>query len=366
MLDSKHSRLFLGIYGRYVSFIGQFRDDTDRRHGVSIVVISSIEIAMAVFYSVAHFFWGSRSLAVIIVVLGIVTLCNMLYFLRSLNIRFSRHVPIVSAYFCVAALVSKQGGLDAPALAWFVLVPMLTVFMSSIAEAFVWAFIATVSVLIFYLAGLHGYVQPAVPVLENRLFHLFMATNGLIFFCLLFGVANEVLKRHAYVEIYRLANEDMLTGIPNRRRFFQLAQDLFENESVLFAVLFDIDRFKAINDQYGHPAGDKVLCAFADCIMARLRPGSVLGRIGGEEFALLIAGGDEAAVMDEVEQLRMAVEELLVDTDGWRIRFSTSCGVARKNAKHDRPDNLDSMLARADDALFDAKKAGRNRVASRF
>lgn len=161
----------------------------------------------------------------------------------------------------------------------------------------------------------------------------------------------------------QLATQDSLTATLNRRAF--LAE--FEREASRSArhkgafslAIFDLDRFKSINDRYGHPAGDEVLRSVADTIRASIRRHEVLGRYGGEEFALLMptTGKEMAALV--AERIRCGVEEKGVQIRGERIHVTLSGGLATSGIDGE---DWDTLLSAADNALYVAKKTGRNRI----
>ena len=164
-------------------------------------------------------------------------------------------------------------------------------------------------------------------------------------------------------DLKRLATTDLLTGLPNRAHFMDSAAaelrrfDRFKRE--LAMLMIDIDFFKLINDRHGHAAGDEALRVFSRVLVRETRAFDLLGRIGGEEFAVVLSETGGEAGMQIAERLRQAVEaSSFVFHDSALIRFTVSVGVA---LCHDG-DTLDSLLARADDALYRAKHAGRNRV----
>lgn len=164
-------------------------------------------------------------------------------------------------------------------------------------------------------------------------------------------------------DLDELATVDPLTGAFNRRAFFLHAERQIRqaqrNGAPLALLLLDLDRFKRINDRYGHRAGDELLRVFADTVTARLRPSDLFGRYGGEEFCLLLPDTDRDGAMQLAEQLRAEVAERVVEFDNHRILASVSIGVAECSNGAD----LDSALADADTALYQAKRNGRNRVA---
>jgi diguanylate cyclase (GGDEF)-like protein len=165
-----------------------------------------------------------------------------------------------------------------------------------------------------------------------------------------------------FAQVQHLATTDDLTGIANRRHFFDLAaRELARarrDGRRLLAMMLDIDHFKNINDQYGHQVGDEVIQLIAERLSRFARAEDVLGRYGGEEFALLIpAGAEDAPAV--AERLRAAIAEGPVATRVGPMAVTVSVGVA-----HLRPDDADvsALLGRADRRLYDAKRGGRNRV----
>jgi diguanylate cyclase (GGDEF)-like protein len=170
-------------------------------------------------------------------------------------------------------------------------------------------------------------------------------------------------SRHM-AELEELASRDSLTGTANRRHFEHLAGlelDHARRMGRSFAVLaLDIDHFKRINDTWGHAAGDEALKAFANACRLSLREYDILGRLGGEEFAVALpnTGPDGARVI--AERLRAAVEELVVrPAKGELFDLTVSIGVAQLR---ETDLSVDTVLDRADQALYRAKHGGRNRV----
>ena len=161
-----------------------------------------------------------------------------------------------------------------------------------------------------------------------------------------------------------LASTDSLTGAHNRRHFLQLLeQELarFQRYSEPTALLMlDLDYFKQVNDHYGHAAGDSVLKAFCEHARRMLRRSDHLGRLGGEEFAILLPDTDAKGALELAERLRQSIVDHPVDSGAALIRYSVSIGVA---LFHPDDGGADAILARADHALYRAKHGGRNQVA---
>lgn len=169
----------------------------------------------------------------------------------------------------------------------------------------------------------------------------------------------------AYGRARELSRTDDLTGLANRRAFVEMGTAALDQakryDRALSLVMFDIDRFKLINDTYGHAAGDDVLRAVAGAAQQAARAADTPSRLGGEEFALLLPETSAAAALTLAERLRRDVAALAVAHNGTALQCTCSFGVAERSAA---TSNLDALLGAADAALYRAKEAGRNRVLS--
>lgn len=171
--------------------------------------------------------------------------------------------------------------------------------------------------------------------------------------------------RRANGRLSEEAANDVLTGIANRRSFdTAIGRDLARADRAKTSVtlaLVDIDRFKEVNDTYGHQVGDDVLRAVAAALNATLRTGDIVARYGGEEFAIIFPGTDLPAALLACERLRGAVEEVVCERPGGTVRVTASFGVAHVQGPG-CAQGAPELLQRADAALYRAKKQGRNRV----
>lgn len=164
------------------------------------------------------------------------------------------------------------------------------------------------------------------------------------------------------LELRKLAAVDMLTGVMSRRSFREEGANAIalsmRHQSHLSCIAIDIDHFKTVNDTYGHAAGDKALAAVAGAIRDTLRQSDHIGRLGGEEFAVLLPHTGRAKALEVGEKLRAVVEALTIDIGTQKIGVTASFGIAQFDIA---AKNIDILLAHADSALYEAKKAGRNR-----
>ena len=156
------------------------------------------------------------------------------------------------------------------------------------------------------------------------------------------------------------ARIDPLTGIANRKSFEErFAQEIERkpgSELSVVMLLWDLDSFKAVNDSYGHRAGDRVLQSVATCFMAVARPDDFVARIGGEEFVVLLSGTKIAEAMVIANQVRSAVEALRFHFRGTPVRVTVSCGLTELQNQ----DPAGAAFERADLALYRAKHSGKN------
>ncbi len=159
---------------------------------------------------------------------------------------------------------------------------------------------------------------------------------------------------------------DPLTGVNNRRAITEFAKQILARDvrptKPMAIFMFDIDKFKSINDTFGHPVGDKVIKLLAATAKKTLRQTDVFGRLGGEEFAAFLSNTDEKGAIIAAERVRLAFLDAAKVVDGLAIGATVSVGVTfSTNYK----DEVDDLLARADEALYEAKNSGRNRVVIR-
>jgi len=181
-------------------------------------------------------------------------------------------------------------------------------------------------------------------------------------FCLSF-LRVAMSKERAELEQRRAALTDSLTGVANRRAFFDLGERLLQravaDRRPAALLLFDLDRFKAVNDTAGHQAGDRVLKAFCDLVRVAVRPGDLFGRVGGEEFAGLLVNVSMAEALQIAERLRGEFAVMRFPGLAANVTVSVGVAIATETCR-----TLPALLATADRALYRAKAEGRNRVAA--
>lgn len=188
---------------------------------------------------------------------------------------------------------------------------------------------------------------------------LWLATGQAVVFFSPFGFLLMTSQR-LQLRLDRLANEDELTGVLNRRAFLAQSRHALmkgPRDAPASILALDIDRFKQINDRYGHAAGDAVLRHFTQTVGQQLRDGDLFARVGGEEFWILLPDTDLGGATQLAERIRTAVEQSPAPLGEHGVDVSVSIGVARASG-----DDVSIAASIADEALYRAKTQGRNRV----
>lgn len=291
-----------------------------------------------------------------------------------LNDRFKDHY-LTSPQNAVSSAIQLIWLYLAPEVGYLFLCLMFIVFgfgalrMSARQAAVGWTILAAGVAFIFLYTDkpigmpMHGYTERAITMLA------LVVTIGRSSFVGLYGsMMRETLYKRsnelkqAYARIEELARFDELTGAHNRRTIMAaLDEELARagrGDASCSLALIDLDNFKRINDQFGHPVGDEALRTFAITVFANIRSIDKLGRYGGEEFLLILpqTTADEAARM--LDRLRAIIAELDWTAISSGMKVTMSCGVTAIRSG----DLPDVALARADAALYRAKAAGRNQV----
>jgi len=175
---------------------------------------------------------------------------------------------------------------------------------------------------------------------------------------LIYPLRNALLYKQAVEKAY----SDPLTGLNNRAAFEKSIEQEIDlatrHDHTLSLMMMDIDRFKQINDNYGHIVGDAVLKSFADCIVECMRSSDIVFRYGGEEFVILLRNTKIAGAQLLAERMRKNVEEMKFDYNKIKLNISVSIGLAELQEGDDRLE----LVERADALLYKAKEGGRNRV----
>jgi diguanylate cyclase (GGDEF)-like protein len=324
--------------------------------GTTIADLLSIDLANALLFVACGLTWsgarlfdgrGVKPVAMFIGTFMWVGACQIPGFMASMDARVVLSSLIISGYTMVIAFEFWRGRAEPLGSRWpaiIVLGAHACLFMLRIPFALA--------------ATAHG---QSVPVWENSWFPILLLES--LLYVIAFAFIMMAMSKERLELKQKLASLiDPLTGIANRRAFFDETMRRLEKGSKdarpLVAILFDLDRFKKINDKYGHSMGDLVLKIFAEKAKANLRPGDFLGRLGGEEFAAILSGIELSTAFALAEQIRISFANEL-SQGRYNVGATVSAGLA---LLHDSEMEIDSLLARADHALYAAKARGRDRV----
>ncbi|MGE8295802.1 MAG: GGDEF domain-containing protein [Pseudomonas sp.] len=263
-------------------------------------------------------------------------------------------IPTFSFFLYIIVMPNASSA----AFVWLYMIPLLAYLLLGKQRAFLLA-------ALFMLAGLLLYFA------DN---HLHLDTRGLIdvgnaalcgVLILLFVHIYDGLRMQAYEELERLAQTDALTGVASRGSFQQALQRSIQeaerSNEHLVLVLLDVDYFKQVNDQWGHEAGDMALQHICQLLQQRLRITDFLGRLGGEEFGLLLRHTDGAGAAPLVEKLRKQIAEQPLHYGGEQIALSATFGLAAWPVDGR---NAADLYRTADRRLYSGKQRGRNQLVS--
>ena len=178
------------------------------------------------------------------------------------------------------------------------------------------------------------------------------------------GLSTDITELHELKEeLQRQVRTDSLTGLANRRSFYERAEHEFHRSQrrseALSLLALDIDHFKRINDSYGHPAGDRVLQAFAAACQGQLRAADLCARTGGEEFCILLPYTDLCGARRMADRIRACIRALQVPVEGQILTINASIGVSTQEAGDVQ---FQDLFARTDKALYQAKAQGRDAI----
>lgn len=178
---------------------------------------------------------------------------------------------------------------------------------------------------------------------------------------LTYGNVSDLIRQTEVLE--RLASVDGMTGLNNRRHFLALAETEWSRfrryGRPLAMLMMDIDHFKSINDNYGHDVGDEVIKSVAAHLLQHKRTSDIAGRLGGEEFAMVLPEATLESAAGAAERLRQLIAEHVITSGGQRISLTISVGASACDAN---TKSVEELLKQADLALYEAKRSGRNRV----
>lgn len=345
-------------------------DSDDLRLKKAVLTLVSTSIALlALFWSVLYLASGYPLAAALALAYAVLSLASMLAFFR--DKRFARFcfgqqlLVLVLPFLLMWSLGGFANG--SVVMLWAVFAPLAALFFIDLKAATRWmaAFIALLMLSAALDQTLAAHARPMPAALNTLYFLLNLGCGFVLIGLMLFYFVRD--REIAYgklleseAQIRELMLTDPLTGVPNRRHLddrlaMELAR-LARYGQPLSVILTDIDRFKAVNDSFGHAVGDVVLEAFARALEASIRSSDFLARYGGEEFVLLLPNTDVEEATALAERMREAAHRIrIAEAD---VALSASFGVAVAR----RGETMPEVLSRADEAMYLSKSGGRDRV----
>jgi diguanylate cyclase (GGDEF)-like protein len=315
---------------------------------VAILAVTLLNISPALIWAAARS-TNARAVNPFIVIAGaalwLLAMSNA-SFRQSQNAQIALNLVVIVIYLYAAAFEFWREGDETVGARW----PLIVLLVAHGGVFVIGAFKAAM-----------GLLPTAGPtILTNWLGLIHFETMVFVLGTAIFMVA-MARERSAMVH-KQAARVDYLTGIANRRAFLESANSLISrcriDDVPLSLAVFDLDRFKAINDSFGHKAGDDMLVVFTETARKMLRPTDMLGRLGGEEFAVVMPATDSNSAYIVAERIRAAFAQASRGDGDRTIAATTSAGVATAWPGG----TLDGLMTAADGALYRAKALGRDRV----
>jgi diguanylate cyclase (GGDEF)-like protein len=313
-----------------------------------IIAVTLLNISPALVWAAARN-CNNRRISRPIIAAGAAAWClafSFPVFRASFDAQIFLNLTIVAAYLFAAAAEFWRGRAERLGSRW----PLIVLLLSHA---------------IIFLIGAGQAINGNLPLVSDA--PLASWFGFLLFETLVFVVGTAIFlvaidRERSELRQKILASVDPLTGVASRRAFFDDAERLLQSyaaEGLPFSlVLFDLDRFKEVNDTHGHMAGDQVLEVFGDSVRDMMRPGDLVGRHGGEEFAVAMPGAAPGTAYVIAERIRIAFAERCRRLGTLKINPTVSAGVTTAYALS----TLDSLFAAADQALYRAKQLGRDRI----
>ncbi len=333
---------------------------TRAQNVVNAAVIAGLSGPM---YALLYYWLGFTRAATEILLCCLFMLCAPLVLRLTGSMIVAREMFLGAVVFNFCWLSNHLGGITAPTAPWLLAAPVVAMFLGGVRSALCWLGVGCAALAVLYstpnnVVGVQASVQ--MPMLS------LLCSIGLMVVITVFVLLFELTKTQGFVHleqalrtINELAIRDELTGCHNRRHVLRLIERESARGNRFSLCLLDIDFFKRINDTWGHSAGDAVLRTFAQTVQNQVRPDDTFGRYGGEEFLLMLPDtlAPGAAVL--ADRVRLAIEQMRCAELGPSIVMTVSIGVA----EFCPGEAVSAAIGRADEALYLAKSAGRNRVA---
>ncbi len=315
----------------------------------SISIIGTIYLFV---YMSVHLYRHEMQIAIVELIMIFFSIWNLVFYIRTKNREIVSNIILIGIMIFFDYLLI-DGGLEKTGIYWLFSYPILSFFLKDKLKGVYWNLLFVLSVIILIFLSKNQFIKLAYS--DNTVI-LALVTYSAIFTIMVFIKSSISFN---YQQIERLATTDSLTGIYNRFQILKLLKLEIERANrygkVFSVILFDIDNFKHINDNYGHQKGDYVLQRITEVFRKNIRKTDFFGRLGGEEFIIVTPEIDEHKAYILAEKLRIILENLSFNDIG---RITASFGVTQ----YEKGKSLNQLLKEADDALYLAKRLGKNRV----
>lgn len=329
------------------------------------LVYAVISLLVCVLFSISFIAIGAAN-AAYLQMIGAFVFMSIVGLLRRRKLKYTRYIAIATSLLLVLLqgtfIFGPEYGLQYQLFPLIVVVFLLLDFNVSYERVSIYL-LSFISIVIFYMVQW----SPFTPIFKDYLLYqeyyyniaLFFSFAGMI--VLLYYLSREIFATKD--QLYNMATTDVLTGLYNRRTFLKRGEEAFkvaERGGHHFAlIIFDIDFFKSVNDEYGHLVGDVVLKGIAKLTEETVRETDLIARYGGEEFAVLLpnTSAEQAGVV--AEKLRSVIENHYVEVNPFKIRRTVSLGVM---AYHFSINSFDDLVDKADKAMYKSKQSGKNQV----
>lgn len=323
-------------------------------------LFASISFLFLMLESVLFFYDGRDALAWTLLAYAFVAAIGAVFLVRKDIVAWYGRLSVLSAYtlFCSGFIGVLIYG-DTHYMVWAIMFIPISFYFEGMRGGLIWLLIFGGTVL-----GLYGLFLwfGGDPFANRTIREMLISFTAITVFFAIFEKIRSVYEAKVILlnmELEELAATDKLTDVPNRRKLeddLQLRiRDALRHKTPLAIVLFDLDFFKIVNDEFGHEAGDVVLKTVAGVVKQGLRESDSFGRWGGEEFVAILPETTVDGAMQLAEHMRVVIEALHIDPG---IRVTASFGVAVYKFDED----ADSVMRRVDAAMYAAKQQGRNRV----
>lgn len=357
----------LNTYKRYLRYI--LPDDTrvSSDHAMLVTTLINVSLLAALFvpvfvleYAIVHM-WR---LVVPLLIAGVIMVGVPLIYRLSRSLSMAREAFIVALFSFKLWECVVFGDVVSPGAVWFITMPLLAIMLGSILSAIAWLVITNSALILAHLMLGNAVVFP-IPGIENPHFLYVFSHIGASIAITVFLLMVDHARRRAFQRlkianktINDLAIRDALTGVYNRRHIVSEINRAEEDAGNFTICLLDLDHFKRIDDTYGHAAGDLTLQKVAETIQNNIRHDDSFGRYGGEEFLLLLRDLELADSKLFLDRIRQRIEALEISGLEQHSCVTVSGGIAQYRAG----ESSAQTIHRADEALYAAKAAGRNRI----